>query len=115
MAGSYSRLFAIGLSFAALAVPLCGYAAETPERPLAIATQNAIAAAVNAELKAYGGKTPVPGAVVGVWDPKLGFMLRGFGRSDIAANKPMAADDKFRIGSNTKTFVITVLLQLADE
>lgn len=115
MAGSNSRLFAIGLSFAACALPFLGHAAETPERPLAIATQNAIAAAVNAELKAYGGKTPVPGAVVGVWDPKLGFMLRGFGRSDIAANKPMAADDKFRIGSNTKTFVITVLLQLADE
>jgi len=27
----------------------------------------------------------------------------------------MALDDRFRIGSNTKTFVATVLLQLVDE
>ena len=27
----------------------------------------------------------------------------------------MAIDDKFRVGSNTKTFVVTVLLQLVDE
>ena len=27
----------------------------------------------------------------------------------------MKLDDKFRVGSNTKTFVVTVLLQLVDE
>src|SRR3954452_25433554 len=81
-----------------------GLRAAEAEHPLPLATQASIATAVTAEFKAYGGKTPVPGAVVGLWDPKLGTMLRGFGVSDLAAGKPMAVDDKFRIGSNTKTF-----------
>lgn len=113
MAGFISRTvaaFAFAISASAIA-----YAAEAPDRPLPATTQAAIAAAVKAELKSYGGKTPVPGAVVGIWDPKRGSLFRGFGWSDLAAKKPMAVDDKFRVGSNTKTFVITVLLQLADE
>lgn len=89
--------------------------ADNTDHPLPDATQAEIAKVVAVELKAYGGKTPVPGVVVGIWDPKLGTMFRGFGVSDLAADKPMSVDDKFRIGSNTKTFVVTVILQLADE
>ena len=36
------------------------------------ATQSAISAAVNKELAAFGGNTPVPGAVVGIWAPEIG-------------------------------------------
>jgi len=91
------------------------YAANPGDPPLAAAVQTAITDAIQKELKAYGGNTPVPGAVVGIWDPKLGSMFRGFGVSDLTAGKTMSVDDKFRIGSNTKTFVVTVILQLADE
>jgi D-alanyl-D-alanine carboxypeptidase len=91
------------------------YSADSGDLALPAATQAAITAAVQKELKAYGGNTPVPGAVVGIWDPKLGTMFRGFGVSDLTAGKRMSVDDKFRIGSNTKTFVVTVILQLADE
>src|SRR4051794_33913941 len=87
-------------------MPAIAQAADAPEHPLPPATQAAIAAAVNAELKSYGGATPVPGVVVGIWDPKLGTMFRGFGMSDLAGQKAMAVEDKFRIGSNTKTFVV---------
>jgi D-alanyl-D-alanine carboxypeptidase len=110
----YLSLRATGVIVAAL-LTVSGSRAAEAEHSLPSATQAVITNAVNAELKAYGGETPVPGAVVGIWDPKLGTMLRGFGVSDLAAGKPVAVDDKFRIGSNTKTFVITVLLQLADE
>ena len=92
--------------------PAGGAAATTALDP---AMQKAIVAVVNAELAAYGGPQPVPGAVIGVWVPGKGKFTRGFGYSELASRTPMAVDDSFRIGSNTKTFVATVLLQLVDE
>jgi D-alanyl-D-alanine carboxypeptidase len=77
--------------------------------------QQALEAAVAKELKAYGGKEPIPGAVVGVWIPGKAPFMKAIGLSNISPKKPMALDDKFRVGSNTKTFVVTVLLQLVDE
>jgi D-alanyl-D-alanine carboxypeptidase len=50
-----------------------------------------------------------------VWVPGKGEFTKGFGYSNLATKSPMALDDHFRIGSNTKTFVATVLLQLVDE
>ena len=82
---------------------------------LAPGVQSAIAAAVNKELAAYGGLKPVPGAIVGVWVPGKGEFTKGFGYSNLSPKNPMALDDHVRIGSNTKTFVATVLLQLVDE
>jgi hypothetical protein len=65
--------------------------------------QKAIAAAVTKALAAYGGAQPVPGVVVGVWLPGKGAFTKGFGYSNIATHSPIALDDHFRIGSNTKT------------
>ena len=79
------------------------------------AIQSAIAAAVEKERKAYGGKTPVPGVLIGVWDGSGGSYVHGFGDADLPAQRPLTAPDHFRVGSNTKTFVISVLLQLVDE
>ncbi|HEY0701682.1 MAG TPA: serine hydrolase domain-containing protein, partial [Candidatus Acidoferrales bacterium] len=79
------------------------------------AIQAAISAAVNRELAAFGGNTPVPGAVVGIWIPGKGSFEKAYGYSNLAPQTALALDDKFRIGSNTKTFVISVLLQLVDE
>jgi D-alanyl-D-alanine carboxypeptidase len=78
-------------------------------------TQAAISAAVTKELAAFGGNQPVPGAVVGIWAPGKGVFQKAYGYSNLTPQTPLALDDKFRIGSNTKTFVITVLLQLVDE
>jgi D-alanyl-D-alanine carboxypeptidase len=75
--------------------------------------------AVAKELKAFGGADPapgpVPGAVVAAWIPGKGSYVRAVGSSNLSPKTPMALTDKFRVGSNTKTFVITVLLQLVDE
>jgi D-alanyl-D-alanine carboxypeptidase len=85
------------------------------EKPFAPEIQKSIESAISKELDAFGGNRPVPGAVVAVWAPGKGSFVKGVGDSNIAPKTPMALDDKFRIGSNTKTFVITVLLQLVDE
>ena len=89
--------------------------ADTDSNALAAGVQHAISAAVNRELAAYGGARPVPGVVVGVWIRGKGQFVKGFGYANLSSHSPMALDDHFRIGSNTKTFVATVLLRLHDE
>ncbi len=103
------------LAFLVLIFLSAGSAATASPTQLDSSVQNAIAAAVGKELAAYGGAQPVPGVVVGVWSPGKGAFTKAFGYSDLATRSPMALDDHFRIGSNTKTFVATVLLQLVDE
>ncbi|MDP8258701.1 MAG: serine hydrolase domain-containing protein [Candidatus Aadella gelida] len=61
------------------------------------------------------GIRDIPGAAAGVWIPGRGTWAKAFGKADLAKTRDMHLDDKFRIGSNTKTFVVTVLLQLVDE
>lgn len=55
-----------------------------------------------------------PGAIVGVWSPQ-GDYIRSFGVADKATDAPMETDFYSRIGSVTKTFTVTAVLQLADE
>lgn len=57
-----------------------------------------------------------PGVVIALWSDELNFnYIKSFGVSDIETNEPMKNNILFRIGSITKTFVITVFLQLVDE
>ncbi|WP_078290058.1 serine hydrolase domain-containing protein [Mycobacterium sp. D16R24] len=56
----------------------------------------------------------VPGAIVGVWGPK-GRYVRAFGVANTATHAPMRPDFYHRIGSVTKTFTATAVLQLVDE
>jgi len=79
------------------------------------AVRAAIVAAVEKDRKAYGGRTPVPGVLVGVFDDAGNSYVHGFGYADVAKRRVMSAVDHFRIGSNTKTFVVGVILQLVDE
>ena len=56
----------------------------------------------------------VPGAIVGAWGPE-GRYIRAFGVADKATGTPMKTDFYSRIGSVTKTFTVTGVLQLADQ
>jgi D-alanyl-D-alanine carboxypeptidase len=56
----------------------------------------------------------VPGAMIGVWGPD-GSYVRAFGVADKATGAPMKTDFYHRIGSQTKTFTATGVLQLADQ
>ncbi|MEO8209532.1 MAG: serine hydrolase domain-containing protein [bacterium] len=57
----------------------------------------------------------VPGAIIGVWMGGYEPWTTTFGVADLKTNQPILMSDKMRIGSITKTFTGTVLLQLVDE
>ncbi len=57
----------------------------------------------------------VPGAIVGVWKDGEAPYVQAFGVRDTATGEPMATDLSMRIGSVTKTFVTTAILQLVDQ
>ncbi|MEU6979285.1 serine hydrolase domain-containing protein [Streptomyces sp. NPDC046371] len=57
----------------------------------------------------------IPGVVVGLWMPGQGDYVRATGVADKATGRPMFADTYARIGSETKTFTVTALLELVDD
>lgn len=65
--------------------------------------------AINDAMKA----TNVPGVIVGLWGPD-GEYVRTFGVGDKATGAPPKPDFYHRIGSVTKTFTVTGVLQLVD-
>ena len=102
--------------FLSLTFVMC--ACSTPPSqpsPADRSVQRAIVGAVEKDRKLYGGRTPVPGVLIGVWDAAGHSYVHGFGYADLAKKRPLAPSDHFRIGSNTKTFVVAVILQLVDE
>jgi D-alanyl-D-alanine carboxypeptidase len=59
--------------------------------------------------------TKLPGIEIGVWAPGKVDYMKAKGISNIEKGLEMNLKNKFRIGSTTKPFVVTVLLQLVDE
>ncbi|HLL41371.1 MAG TPA: serine hydrolase, partial [Rubrobacteraceae bacterium] len=57
----------------------------------------------------------LPGVVVGVWVPGEGEYVVARGKANLKTGEKRDVDDPFRIGSITKTFVATAILQLVDE
>jgi D-alanyl-D-alanine carboxypeptidase len=118
--GAISRRRVIGTAAAIVAVPALGVAGTaaaaqaTPAvdgSPFPEATRLALEQIVDRGLAG----TFTPGALVGVWLPGQGEWLRAAGIGDLETAAPVTLDDHVRIASNTKTFVATVVLQLADE
>lgn len=72
---------------------------------------SALASAIRAKLQ----QAKIPGAIVGVWRGGTQIYARGIGVADTATGQPMTADLHVRVGSVTKSFVVTAVLQLADE
>lgn len=56
-----------------------------------------------------------PGAIVGLWIPERGSLVKTYGVSDVETGVAPTEADTVRIASNTKTFVATLLLQLVDD
>jgi len=57
----------------------------------------------------------IPGAVVGVWIPGEGSLIIEEGFSDLENKTVINKNDHIRIGSITKSFTVTAILQLVDE
>ena len=111
------RFLAAGLLIlcASLLARCGGKTAVTAKSVADPAIRNAIIAAVEKDRHIYGGRAPVPGVLVGVWDGEGGEYMHGFGFADLQKRIPLTRADHFRIGSNTKTFVVAAILQLVDE
>jgi D-alanyl-D-alanine carboxypeptidase len=131
---TFNRVIIVGVSLGLSGLSLGGSSAETSPTDQASAItatprgdaqaapsvsspsiQSAIVEVVENDRKRYGGQTPVPATLIGVWDGKGGSFIRAFGYADLEKKVPLTPADHFRIGSNTKTFVISVLLQLVAE
>jgi len=83
-------------------------AASTKE--IDVGTEQRLDAAINQAMSAAS----IPGAIVGVWGPD-GRYIRTFGVADKTTGAPMNVDMYSRIGSQTKPFTVTAVLQLADQ
>ena len=98
----------------ALAQPLAALAADLPtlvSTPMSAEDSAGIDTIANATLESAG----IDALYVGVWDPARGAFVKAYGTADVATGRPASIDDSFRIGSTTKTFTATVILQLVDE
>ena len=56
-----------------------------------------------------------PGVIAAVWAPGKGTWVAMRGKADLKTGRPPQKGDKTRIGSITKTFTATAVLQLVDE
>lgn len=100
----------IGVAFAA--VMLSGAVAAPPAAADPVAGR---IAALDAAIEAKVAEMGIPGAIVGVSIPGEIDYVRAVGVSDTATGTPVQVDDHTRIGSVTKTFVGTAVLQLVDQ
>jgi D-alanyl-D-alanine carboxypeptidase len=73
-----------------------------------------VAARLDAEIGQAMKDASIPGAIVGIWSP-AGDYVRAFGTANKATDLEMKSDYFSRIGSVTKTFTVTAILQLVDQ
>jgi len=72
-------------------------------------------AELTATISALLPQTTIPGAIIGVWQDGQPDYVQAFGVQDPDTGEPMTPDLYMRIGSNTKSFTTTAILQLVDE
>ncbi len=82
-----------------------------PEGELPAALQGKLQAALDQTMKEYG----VPGAAVGVWIPGEGAWTKAAGLADIDNDVPASTDMTWPLRSVTKSYTVTLILQLVDE
>ncbi len=74
------------------------------------ALQASLQQALDQTMATYG----VPGAAVGVWVPGKGAWIKAAGMADRETNAPVTKDMTWPLRSITKSFTVTLILQLAD-
>jgi len=104
-----AALTALLLALAVLG-PACGGKIETPAS-FDQATIEEMEQAVRDVLN----RDAIPGAIVGVWVPGRGEWTAALGLADRETGEEIRATDLMRIGSVTKAFTATLVLQLVDE
>jgi D-alanyl-D-alanine carboxypeptidase len=85
---------------------------DTPEDTTSVP---AYASTLQPQIEEKMSQLRIPGAIIYIDVPGEGTWTTALGTGDLATGAPISLDDHFRIGSNTKTFTGTVVLQLVDE
>ncbi|MEU6977748.1 serine hydrolase domain-containing protein [Streptomyces sp. NPDC046371] len=75
----------------------------------------AVAAKLDTAIRGVMSEAKVPGVMVALSAPGKGEYIRAFGTADKATGQQMSPGLYMRIGSETKTFTVTALLQLVDQ
>ena len=101
--------------FVAAAVLVAATLADVAAAGPAAAARPNRASALTAAIKQVMRQTSIPGVIVGVWQPGVAPYVKAFGVRNKATGRPMTTDLHLRIGSETKTFTITAVLQLVDQ
>ncbi|MFD9000322.1 serine hydrolase domain-containing protein [Streptomyces sp. NPDC059582] len=106
----------------ALAAPPTATDAPAADPPSPSASEDAVrelTPAVRRQLDAVVRRVmdeaDIPGVTVGLWTPDEGEYVRSFGVADRSEGRKMTNDLYTRIGSETKTFTVTALLELVDQ
>ncbi|MEU6963382.1 serine hydrolase domain-containing protein [Streptomyces chrestomyceticus] len=89
--------------------------ADTAGRPSGSDTCAAARGSLAASLDTLVTRHGIPGVAAELTDPRCGRWDTARGVADRKTGRPMRAEDRFRIGSVTKTFTATVVLQLVAE
>lgn len=109
---------AVAAFVVALLLCLAAVAALAGVSPVARASTADLGAADQGDLEAtlatQMARYKVPGAIVGMWFPGTGTWLTGAGEADTSTGAAPAPVDTVRIGSITKSFTATAVLQLVD-
>ncbi|MFC5185777.1 serine hydrolase domain-containing protein [Actinomadura harenae] len=105
-------LTAVATGLATVLTPIAAQAA--PAAPAA-KTCPADHASVRKALDTLTSSGETPGVTVRVDDPRCGTWSAASGTADLATGRPMPTGERTRIGSVTKSFTATVVLQLAAE
>ncbi len=84
---------------------------EAPEGDLSEELQTRLRETLDETMATYD----VPGAAVGVWIPGEGSWTSAAGMADIQAEVPVELDMAWPLRSVTKSYTVTLLLQLVDE
>ncbi|GGW76879.1 beta-lactamase [Streptomyces lucensis JCM 4490] len=92
-----------------------GSPTPSPPGPEVRALTPEVASRLDASVRRVMREANVPGVTVGIWTPGQDGYVRSFGVADRASGRPMAPGLYMRIGSETKTFTVTALLQLVGE
>jgi D-alanyl-D-alanine carboxypeptidase len=107
-------VFALSL-LVCLVVAACSSAGVAPTQATPTVGVPAFAAKLQPLLEAKMQQLRIPGAIIYVDDLGQGSWTTTLGTSDLATKAPMNVNSHMRIGSITKTFTATVILQLVDE
>jgi D-alanyl-D-alanine carboxypeptidase len=83
--------------------------------PVGAAAKGTEATALTRTINKVMRDTSTPGAIVGVWQKGETPYIKAFGVRNMATRQPMSTNLYMRIGSESKTFTVTAILQLVDQ